>query len=116
MQRAQGRVVHGERVYGLDVDEATRCAHWHGPTDIIALRMQFWGKWFPCHECHQAIADHDASVWPRSGRATEAILCGACGKALRIDQYLDGESRCHRCDAAFNPGCAKHWDLYFEIT
>lgn len=54
--------MHGERVYGLDVDEETRCVHWHGPTDIVALRMHCCRRWFPCYECHQAVADHCCEV------------------------------------------------------
>lgn len=95
--------MHGKHVYGLDVDGETRCAHWHGPTDVIALRMHCCNEWFPCYDCHQAVADHQASVWPRELREVEAVPCGVCGRVLRIDEYLTCESRCPGCDA---------WHLY----
>ena len=108
------RVVHGQAVCGRDVDAETRCAHWHGPLDVIALRMKCCGEWFPCYECHDEVVDHAREVWPLAERSAAAILCGVCGATLGIGEYLACESRCPGCAAAFNPGCALHYDLYFE--
>lgn len=116
-QQTHERVVHGKIVHGIDVDEETRCAHWHGADDVIALRMHCCKRWFPCYECHEVlVADHSASPWPRAQREAEAVLCGACGKTLQIDEYLVCQSRCPDCAAAFNPGCVRHWHLYFDIS
>ncbi len=106
---------HGPKVLGIAVDPETRCAHWHGPTDIIALRMKCCGDWFSCYDCHTQITNHPALTWPKEERATGAILCGACGTVLSIDDYLVCESICPNCDSPFNPGCAIHHHLYFEI-
>ena len=110
------REIHGQSVRGVTVDAETRCSHWRGPTDIIALRMKCCGEWFPCSECHAALADHPAQVWTLEERDSGAVLCGACGRVLSIDDYLACDSRCPGCGAAFNPGCANDYHLYFEVT
>jgi uncharacterized CHY-type Zn-finger protein len=105
--------IHGVEVHGVDVDLATRCAHYHAPNDIIAIKFVCCGEWFPCHECHAQLADHPASIWPSTQFDTPAILCGACGHQLTIREYLDCKSVCPRCGGKFNPGCANHHQLYF---
>ena len=108
------RAIHGETVYGLDVDPQTRCRHYHGPDDVIALRFKCCRRWYPCLECHLASADHPAEVWASTERLVRAVLCGVCGHQLTIDAYLTCESTCPACGADFNPGCARHYHLYFE--
>jgi uncharacterized CHY-type Zn-finger protein len=110
------REVHGHAVRGVRVDAQTRCDHWHGPTDIIALRMKCCGAWVACHECHAAAADHPVQVWPLHQRDQPAVLCGACGEVLSIEAFLACASRCPGCHAAFNPGCQAHYHLYFEVS
>jgi len=112
---AMVREVHGQQVHGIDVDAETRCGHWHGPTDVIALRMKCCGDWFPCFDCHAETTDHPAAVWPLAERDAGAVLCGSCGEVLRIEDYLASDSTCPNCSAAFNPGCATHYHLYFEV-
>lgn len=111
---AMVREVHGQAVRGVAVDGETRCGHWHGLTDIIALRMKCCGEWFSCYDCHVEATDHPSEVWPLDERDTVAVLCGACGEVLSIEAYLDSGSQCPSCSAAFNPGCATHYHLYFE--
>lgn len=101
-------------VRGLDLDPETRCAHWHSPLDIIAIKMRCCGVYYACRDCHDALADHPAQVWPRSAWAEAAVLCGACGTELSINAYLACDNRCPACGAAFNPGCKLHHHLYFE--
>jgi uncharacterized CHY-type Zn-finger protein len=121
------------KVHGLDLDAQTRCRHYHGPTDIIAIKMKCCGKYYACKDCHEAEAAHaiDAShpieashsieashpieVWPRHEWHTKAILCGACQSELTITQYLESHSRCPSCNARFNPRCANHHHFYFEV-
>jgi uncharacterized CHY-type Zn-finger protein len=108
------RVVHGCEAYGVEVDAETRCGHWHSPLDIIAIKFKCCGRWYPCFDCHAEVAGHQPSVWPREEFAEKAILCGACGHQLSINEYLAGDNACPECAAAFNPGCAKHYHLYFQ--
>jgi uncharacterized CHY-type Zn-finger protein len=109
------RLIHGEEAHGVEVDAETRCAHWHSPLDIIAIKFKCCGRWFPCFDCHSELADHAAAVWPADEFDERAILCGACGAKLTIEQYSNCESMCPACGAAFNPGCSKHRHLYFAL-
>lgn len=98
---------------GVAMDAHTRCAHYHGPRDIIAIKFPCCGVYYPCHACHDARADHPAERWPADRFEEHAILCGACRQTLSIRQYLACEHRCPHCSAAFNPGCMRHRALYF---
>jgi uncharacterized CHY-type Zn-finger protein len=97
----------------VDLDPQTRCAHWHSDLDVIAIRMACCGEYFACRDCHDALADHPAQVWPRAAFDQPAILCGVCGTQLSIATYLACENRCPACGAGFNPACARHKHLYF---
>ncbi len=102
-------------VRGVAVDAETRCAHYHGPADVIAMRFACCGEWFPCIRCHQEVAGHDVTVWPLHERDREAVLCGICRLRLTIAEYMACDSICPACGAAFNPGCSNHWHYYFEM-
>ena len=104
------------RVIGVDVDPETRCAHYHSPLDIVAIRMRCCGEFYACKDCHDALASHAIQVWPRAEWTEKAILGGACNAQLSIEAYVSGESRCPACGAAFNPGCRNHLRFYFEPT
>jgi uncharacterized CHY-type Zn-finger protein len=108
------KTIHGVLVIGMNVDEETRCAHYHGERDIIAIKFKCCGDWFPCHQCHAELAGHAPVVWPRKEFDMAAVLCGACGHQLTVREYLDCESFCPHCRRQFNPGCAAHRDFYFE--
>jgi uncharacterized CHY-type Zn-finger protein len=103
-------------VHGLELDPETRCAHWRSPLDIIAIRMRCCGKYYACRECHDALETHAAEVWPLSAFGQRAVLCGACGHELSVNEYLACGSRCPACRAGFNPGCHKHRGLYFAVA
>ena len=109
-----GRVIpsHGVFVHGLPIDAETRCAHWHGAADVVAIRFRCCDRFYPCHECHLAVADHPAEVWEADRRDEHALLCGVCGTTLTIERYLDVDA-CPDCHAPFNPGCRLHRHLYF---
>ncbi|WP_458190666.1 CHY zinc finger protein [Haladaptatus sp. NG-WS-4] len=107
-------LVHGTEVHGVDVDPETRCSHYDSERDVIAIRFPCCGEFYPCYWCHDAVADHPREAWPETKRDAEAVLCGVCGTELTIAEYLACDSRCPECDAAFNPGCAEHYELYFE--
>jgi uncharacterized CHY-type Zn-finger protein len=102
------------RVHGIDVDPQTRCRHYHGPTDIIAIKMKCCGEYYACKDCHEELAHHAIEVWPRAEWTTPAILCGNCGRELTIEKYLASNATCPHCAAAFNPRCANHYHFYFE--
>ena len=107
--------VHGVAVFGVGLDAETRCAHYRTPLDVVAIRFKCCGKWFSCIECHRALANHEVVVWPVSARHRKAVLCGVCGHRLSVHEYLACQSTCPQCAAAFNPGCALHHHLYFEV-
>ena len=98
----------------MDVDPETRCGHYAGPTDVIAIEFKCCDTFYPCIDCHRALVDHEPVVWPVAERDEPAVLCGVCGARLSIAVYLKGDSSCPRCGAAFNPGCKLHHHLYFE--
>jgi uncharacterized CHY-type Zn-finger protein len=107
--------VHGHAVRGVDVDDETRCAHYGTERDVVAIRFPCCDIYYPCHRCHAEVADHDAERWPLDRRGEPAVLCGACGAELAIQEYL-GVTACPACETRFNPGCADHYDRYFEAT
>jgi uncharacterized CHY-type Zn-finger protein len=100
-------------VRGVELDAETRCRHYRGPTDIVAIKMKCCGVYYACKDCHEALAGHPIEVWPESEWEQKAILCGACGVEMSIHQYMERESRCPRCGERFNPGCRKHYHFYF---
>lgn len=109
-------MIHGEVLHGVDIDAETRCAHWHSPLDIIAIKFKCCEHWYPCFDCHAETAGHNPAVWPAEEFSEPAILCGACGRQLSVHEYLDCGSRCPECGRGFNPGCSKHLHLYFQVA
>jgi len=101
-------------VQGIDLDPQTRCAHYRGALDIIAIKMKCCGVFYACKDCHEALADHPIEVWPRSEFDQLAILCGHCKTELTIRQYLRCAYTCPSCSSAFNPQCGNHHHFYFE--
>jgi uncharacterized CHY-type Zn-finger protein len=107
-------VIHDTTVFGVAVDQETRCAHYGSECDIIAIKFKCCGEWYPCHSCHAELAGHAPERWPAADFDTHAVLCGACGNQLSVREYLACSSVCPRCGRDFNPGCANHHGLYFE--
>jgi uncharacterized CHY-type Zn-finger protein len=102
-------------VHGVSVNEQTQCVHYHSAHDIVAIRFKCCDKFYACIHCHEEIAGHEPVLWGRDERETAAVLCGNCHSTLSIAEYLASGNTCPRCGALFNPGCAKHHDLYFEL-
>jgi uncharacterized CHY-type Zn-finger protein len=107
--------INGISIFGKPVDNQTRCEHWHSALDIIAIKFKCCEKYFPCYSCHEETADHEAMVWPKNEFDTKAILCGVCGTELSIKDYMGCNNTCPKCASLFNPGCSKHYHLYFEV-
>ncbi|WP_144312353.1 CHY zinc finger protein [Terriglobus saanensis] len=101
-------------VIGIELDPQTRCIHYRSRLDIISIKMKCCGLYYACKDCHAALADHPAQVWPCSEWAQKNVLCGACGAELTTQEYLDSDNQCSACNAAFNPGCHNHYHFYFE--
>jgi uncharacterized CHY-type Zn-finger protein len=100
---------------GVAVDSETRCAHYLTERDVIAIAFPCCGTFYPCFECHETCCEQQPRRWPPDRFDERAILCGVCREVLTIETYLASEHRCPNCEAAFNPGCANHWDRYFRI-
>lgn len=110
------RPVHGVPITGVDVDPETRCAHYDAPRDVLAVRFPCCERYYPCHDCHETVADHDPAVWSPASFGRRAILCGVCGTQQSIAEYLAAPDACPACEAPFNPGCVDHHHLYFDLT
>lgn len=97
------------------VDEQTRCVHWNGPTDVIAIRFPCCDRYYACFDCHASLETHEPRRWGADQTGETAVLCGVCGEEMTINAYLTSGFTCPSCSAGFNPGCALHYDLYFTL-
>jgi len=101
-------------IHGTQVTARTQCAHYHSERDIIAIKHKCCGTFYACIQCHNEATNHPAAVWPAAEFGEAAVYCGSCHSTLSIAQYLGCANTCPVCAAAFNPGCANHYHLYFE--
>ena len=102
------------KVFGIDIDEHTRCSHYHSELDIIAIKFKCCNAYYACIHCHEAKSGHDVLVWNKDEFSTKAILCGHCKTELTISEYLSANNTCPFCKAGFNPKCSNHHHFYFE--
>jgi len=89
--------------------------HYHSPLDIIAINMKCCNEYYPCIDCHEETAGHNAEAWPKKYFDTNAILCDAYNNEMSANDYLGSNYQCPFCKAVFNPGCKNHHPLYFEV-
>ncbi|HEY5236280.1 MAG TPA: CHY zinc finger protein [Rhabdochlamydiaceae bacterium] len=101
-------------VHGLDLNDHTGCVHHRKPVDIIAIKFKCCGRYYACHACHRELEPHPVQRWTPDDFDSKAILCGKCEHEQTIHDYLACSTHCPNCKAAFNPGCKKHWYLYFS--
>jgi uncharacterized CHY-type Zn-finger protein len=47
---------------GSEVDKESRCAHYHSPLDIIAIKMAYCASYYACKDCHELLADRAVRV------------------------------------------------------
>lgn len=102
-------------VEGVGLDPRTRCRHYSGAKDIIAVRFACCARYYACHRCHEELAGHPAARWPVDRFDRPAILCGACRRELTVAEYLSCNHGCPFCTARFNPACSRHHHLYFQM-
>jgi uncharacterized CHY-type Zn-finger protein len=76
---------------GVAVDSETRCAHYGGERDVIAIAFPCCETFYPCFECHEACCEHEPTRWPPERFDERAVLCGVCRTVLTIEAYLTGE-------------------------
>jgi len=103
------------QVRGTGLDSQTRCAHYHGPSDIVAIKMRCCRHYYACKDCHRELEDHSIEVWPAPEWGEKAILCGACRAEMSISDYLQCDYQCPNCGARFNPKCQQHHHYYFAV-
>lgn len=113
---AHDRMIGGLLVKGKVIDNQTRCSHYHTELDIIAIKFKCCDTYYPCYSCHAESTDHKPLTWDSVEWNKKAILCGACGLELSVQEYMDSNNTCPRCQSSFNPNCKKHYDLYFTMT
>jgi len=102
-------------IHGVNVRDQTQCAHYHSELDVVAVRFKCCDTFYACIRCHEELANHPPLLWSKSDRQTRAIYCGSCRGTMSISEYLGCANRCPLCGAAFNPGCADHYQYYFEL-
>lgn len=102
-------------VLGRTVDGQTRCIHYCGPTDVIAIKFKCCGAYYPCFQCHRECVDHQPQQWPAAEWDEKAIMCGVCRTEHTINTYL-GVLACPHCSADYNEGCRLHRHLYFATA
>ena len=103
------------RVFGVDLDAQGRCAHYRSLLDIVSIRFPCCGRLYACHTCHDEMESHEVERWPWDAFDVRAVLCGECRAEMRIHEYLASPAQCSHCGARFNPRCALHHPLYFEM-
>jgi len=99
----------------VGVTARTQCTHYHSERDLIAIKFKCCDTFYACIQCHHELAGHAPTRWPRDEFHALSIRCGNCQHTLSITDYMACHHTCPACRAAFNPGCAKHYDLYFEV-
>lgn len=98
-------------IYGKLVDSQSRCVHWNGELDIIALKFKCCERYYACHECHSELTDHEVVKYSRDS-PDDLIICGVCNVEMTFEQY--SVLNCPNCSSKFNPACKLHYDLYFD--
>ncbi|MGT2958360.1 hypothetical protein A9Q68_07465 [Streptococcus bovimastitidis] len=96
--------------FGIDLDQESRCRHYHSDLDIATLKCQACQKYYACYQCHDSLEDHPFE--PSGKEEVYPVVCGACKNQLNLASYQKGF--CPYCQKAFNPKCALHKDIYFK--
>lgn len=103
------------KIHGRLVDGQTRCIHYHTVLDIVAIQFKCCERYYACYLCHEELESHDAVRWVTADLGRHALFCGVCTSTLAIADYLSCGFACVSCRSPFNPGCARHRELYFNL-
>ena len=101
------------KIYGLLVDNESRCQHYHTELDIVALKCFGCLKYYACYQCHDSLEEHIAFELILVISSRTRSLCGVYQHEMVIDEYQEAIV-CPNCHSAFNLACSKHYDIYFE--
>ncbi|AXI00002.1 hypothetical protein DV702_09870 [Sporosarcina sp. PTS2304] len=105
---------HLQKISGSLLDDETRCVHYNGENDRVAIKFYCCKTYYPCYACHEEGDCQLYAVWPVEQFDEKAILCGSCRHELTINEYFQCGYVCPSCESSFNPNCALHKYLYFE--
>ncbi|MGT2933763.1 CHY zinc finger protein [Streptococcus catagoni] len=97
-------------ILGIALDNESRCLHYHGDSDIVALKCRQCQAYFACYHCHDALRSHHFLA--NQAQEKYPVLCGACKHFLTKESYEKGY--CPFCLRLFNPNCSLHKDIYFS--
>ena len=72
------------KIYGIQLDQAGRCRHYHSEADVVALRCCQCHKYYACYKCHDESENHDFKhIWmdhhprPANLEELETLVQGA---------------------------------------
>lgn len=97
-------------IFGINLDKDSRCAHYHGPNDIVSLKCGHCHKYYACFKCHDELESH--TFVPISINDQAPVVCGHCHTKLTFKEYNSGS--CSYCNHPFNSNCKKHYSIYFS--
>ncbi|KES09593.1 hypothetical protein SASC598O11_015720 [Snodgrassella alvi SCGC AB-598-O11] len=97
-------------ILGIQTDSCGRCVHYHNENDIAALQCAQCKQYYACFKCHDLMCDHTFVAMTTEN--SQPVMCGNCKTLLTYKQYQ--QYQCPFCQAAFNPRCASHKNIYFK--
>lgn len=103
------------KVFGIGIDHMYRCQHYSSPRDVLAIKFKCCNRTYGCYHCHEAEEDHKIERWKKSEFKKKVLLCGHCNQWMSINEYIYSKQKCFHCLQPLNPGCSRHWGLYFEL-
>lgn len=101
------------QIYGHLVDKESRCQHYHSQLDVVGLKCFECRKYYACYRCHDDLEQHLFSAYPLHQNEDKVVICGVCRSEMTFSEYR-ASMFCPSCQATFNPGCEKHYSIYFK--
>ncbi|WP_430603472.1 CHY zinc finger protein [Enterococcus sp. DIV0724b] len=101
-------------IFGLTIDNNSRCIHYGSLVDVIANKCYFCRKYYACFHCHDELEEHRFMPWPNSDVSkAKVVLCGVCQNEMTAKEYKE-QTECLNCGHLFNPNCSRHASIYFN--
>lgn len=88
------------------------CPHYASELDIVLNKCAICLTYWPCYRCHALAEDHQFGPMPVA--APDSVKCAKCGYVMGFYEYRK-TTACPGCGRGFNPGCATHASIYFEL-